>query len=176
MSNPYTGLVASALRKSELILHSLDTADDESPPLLRSALLEGALLQLWRAYRAFLAEQGYQLQLGFRPGGEPDTAVRLQELVSARDKYSAEVAELLDLEENPESWFAAMAHCWRGLWRPTPGGGQESSPTASGVQSLIPLRQVDSSTPASLSVESLRFWQRQLGELVARQRAQSVEW
>lgn len=175
MSNPYTGLVASALRKSELMLHSLDASGVEHNALLQSALLEGALLQLWRAYRAFLAEQGHQLQLGFKPGGEPDTAIRLQELVGARGKYSAEVVELVGLEENPDSWFGAMARCWRGLWRPAAGGAQELS-AAGSVQSLIPLRQMDSSASASLDRESLRFWHRQLGELVARQRDQSREW
>ncbi|WOX05470.1 DUF6586 family protein [Microbulbifer pacificus] len=175
MSNPYTGIVVSALRKSELLLQSLEVREAESNPLLQAALLEGTLLQLWRAHRAFLAEQGHQLQLGFKPAGEPDTALRLQEMAAARGKFSAEVAELVGLEENPDSWFNAMARCWQGLWRPA-GGAQESGAANSGVRTLIPLRQLDSSFSASLDSESLRHWHRQLNELVVRQRAQGQEW
>lgn len=175
MSNPYTGTVASALRKAELLLQSLEAGEAESNPLQQSALLEGTLLQLWRAHRAFLAEQGHQLQLGFKPGGEPEAAHRLQELTAARGKFSAEVAELVGLEENPDSWFSAMARCWQGLWRPAGGGAQESAAN-NGVQTLIPLRQLDTNFSASLDRESLRHWHRQLNELVARQRAQGQEW
>ncbi|WP_105104002.1 DUF6586 family protein [Microbulbifer pacificus] len=175
MSNPYTGMVASALRKTQLILQAQEVESVDGNRLLQSAQLEGALLQLWRAHRAFLAEQGHQLQLGFRPGGEPDTARKLQELVLARGKFSAEVTELVSLEENPDSWFSAMARCWAALWRPTSGGDQTSA-TGGGVQALIPLRQMDSIPAAGLDLENLRHWLSQLDQLILRQRDQGREW
>lgn len=176
MSNPYTGMVASSLRKAQLILQSLEGGEGDGNPLMQSAQLEAALLQLWKAHRAFLAEQGHQLQLGFKPGGEPETAGKLQALVTVRGKYSAEVAELVGLEENPESWFAAMARCWLALWRPASGGSNQESAAGNGANTLIPLRQVDLISSVSLDRDNLRHWLQQLNQLVLRQREQSQEW
>ena len=120
MSNPYTGVVASALRKAQLTLHASESTGEagSQQALLETALQEAALVQLWRAYKAFLAEQGHQLQLGFRPGGEPETAAALSQLVAARGKFSAEANELVNLAENPDSWFRAMESSWQALWQP----------------------------------------------------------
>lgn len=178
MSNPYTGVVVSALRKCQLMLQPLDQIEAEHNPLLLSALHEGALLHLWRAYQAFLAEQGYELRLGFSPGGEPESAQALAKMATACDKLSAEVGELVNLEENPDSWFHAMACTWRGLWHPAGNGGDAESGSGS-VQTLIPVRQLDRTTsggPVVLDREQLQLWHQALTELVLRQRAQSQEW
>ena len=179
MSNPYTGTVASALRRCQLILQSREAeqGDPLSPEALyESALCQGALLQLWRAYMAFLAEQGHQLQLGFAPGGEPETAQALAQLVTARGKFSAEVNELVSLAENPDSWFRGLEAAWRALWYPA-GGSDQSSPTdASGAQSLIPVRQLDTRAPEALNRDTLGNWLRALSELIQRQRAHGQEW
>ncbi|WP_299593051.1 DUF6586 family protein [uncultured Microbulbifer sp.] len=181
MSNPYTGAVASALRKTQLILHSPDASGEagSQQALLDTALQEAALVQLWRAYRAFLAEQGHQLQLGFRPGGEPETAQALAQLVAARGKFSAEVNELVSLGENPDSWFRSMELAWQALWRPA--GGISMSPSDPGpgpgaVQSLIPVQQLDQTAAEPLSREALTSWLRAMNELVQRQRAHGEEW
>ncbi|WP_066964051.1 DUF6586 family protein [Microbulbifer sp. Q7] len=177
MSNPYTGSVASALRKAQLILQAPvpGEAADSQQALLESALQEAALMQLWRAYKAFLAEQGQQLQLGFRAGAEPDTAQALAQLVSARGKFSAEVNELVSLSENPESWFQGMQAAWEALWRPA-GTEAAQSEGAAGVQTLIPVQQLDRAAPEPLSRDLLMKWLRALNELVVRQRAHGQEW
>ncbi|MBB5210574.1 DUF6586 family protein [Microbulbifer hydrolyticus] len=181
MSNPYTCAVASALRKAQLILHSLASPEGagSQQALYESAQHEAALLQLWRAYKAFLAEQGQQLQLGFGPGGEPETAHALAQLVSARGKFSAEVNELVSLAENPDSWFQSMAAAWQALWQPATGTAQQpaaSAVDAAGGQSLIPLQQLDRRAPEPLGHEALEKWLRALNELVQRQRAHGEEW
>ena len=178
MSNPYTGAVASALRKAQLILHSPESSGEAGTPqaLQETSLQEAALLQLWRAYKAFLAEQGHQLQLGFRPGGEPETAAALAALVSARGKFSAEVNELVSLAENPDSWFQGMAAAWRALWLPAGAGAQASEVASAEVQSLIPVQQLDCRQPEPLSRQALTGWLRALNELVQRQRAHAQEW
>jgi len=179
MSNPYTGAVASALRKAQLLLQTPDSpAQAGSQQALReTALQEAALLQLWRAYKAFLAEQGHQLQLGFRAGGEPENAAALARLVSARGKFSAEVNELVSLAENPDSWYQGMAAAWQALWLPA-GGASEAAGTESAaiVQSLIPVQQLDRQVPQPLSREALSGWLQALSELVQRQRAHAQEW
>ncbi|WP_078085572.1 DUF6586 family protein [Microbulbifer mangrovi] len=180
MSNPYTGTVASALRRCQLILQSPEPEAEQGNPLspealYESALCQGALLQLWRAYRAFLAEQGHQLQLGFGPGGEPETAHSLAQLVTARGKFSAEINELVSLAENPDSWFQGLEAAWRALWCPAGGAGQ-SAADPSGVQSLIPVRQLDTRAPEALNRASLGKWFRALNELIQRQRAHGQEW
>lgn len=178
MSNPYTGAVASALRKAQLILHSPESSGEAGAPqaLQETALQEAALLQLWRAYRAFLAEQGHQLQLGFGPGGEPETATALATLVSARGKFSAEVNELVSLAENPDSWFQGMAAAWQALWLPAGGETQSGTVVSVEVQSLIPVQQLDRREPEPLSRKALTSWLNALNELVQRQRAHAQEW
>lgn len=180
MSNPYTGTVASALRRCQLILQSPASEAEQSNPLspealYESALCQGALLQLWRAYKAFLAEQGHQLQLGFAPGGEPETAHALAQLVASRGKFSAEVNELVSLAENPDSWFQGLEAAWRALWHPA-GGAAPSAADSTGAQSLIPVRQLDTRAPEALNRDSLGEWLRALNELVQRQRAHGQEW
>ncbi|WP_226661922.1 DUF6586 family protein [Microbulbifer aggregans] len=173
MSNPYTGSVASALRKSQLLLESAaEGAGAQAPALAETALLEGALLHLWRAYRAFLAEQAHQLGLG---GAEPESAQALMKLVEAGRKASAEVGELVGLMENPDSWLRSMDYAWRGLWRLS----SQASVARGGVpavQSLIPATELRDPAEDVLSARKITFWHRSLTELVDRQRAQGQEW
>ena len=146
---------------------------------------EGALLQLWRGYRAFLGEQAHQLQLGLGAGALPESAQSLQGLVAARGKFSAEVGELVSLAENPDSWFFPMAAAWGGLWRSAAAAGKPASdgaipPSPPGVQTLIPLRQLEASSndvaPVIVDADRLMAWLRALTELVQRQRVQGEEW
>ncbi|WP_406827657.1 DUF6586 family protein [Microbulbifer sp. ARAS458-1] len=179
MSNPYTGTVASALRKAQLLLQSSAEVDDT--PLLEASLLEAAVLQLWRGYRGFLAEQGYQMQLGFAAGAEPQTAQALANLVAQRGKFSGEASELVNLAENPDSWFAGLFAAWHKLWVLSASGssGHAQSTTSVGVQSMIPVRQLDSAEVApeqALTRERVQQWHRSLSELIQRQRAHSQEW
>lgn len=186
MSNPYTGSVASALRKCQLLLIALEDEEVAATPpsqpaaLMRSATLESALMQLWRAYRAFLAEQAHQLSLG----SEPESAQALMKLAQASQKVSAEVGELVSLAENPDSWFRAFEQAWRALWRfsaqqegssgaQAAFGGQSGQ---SAVQNLIPTRQLAEASSGPLSAEQLQRWHSCLSELVVRQRAQGQEW
>ncbi|WP_295801985.1 DUF6586 family protein [uncultured Microbulbifer sp.] len=182
MSNPYTGSVASALRKCQLLLSAAAEGEVAAVPpshpaaLVHAATLEGALLQLWRAYRAFLAEQAHQLSLG----AEPESATALLKLAAASHKASAEVGELVSLAENPDSWFRELEQAWRALWRfAAQQGGARASGSVSGpgaVQNLIPSTQLAEAPAGPLSVERLEGWHRKLSELVARQRAQGQEW
>ncbi|GAB2502735.1 DUF6586 family protein [Microbulbifer agarilyticus] len=183
MSNPYTGTVASALRKAQLLLGEPQQVAS-GQPLLDTALLEAALTQLWRAYRAFLAEQGHQLQLGFAAGSEPESAQALAALVSQRGKFSGDVTELVNLSEDPESWLSGLCRAWAGHWQlstSAPAGPSEASnATASGVQAMIPVRQLDNPSAgpqdADMTADNLRQWYQALVELIQRQRAQSQEW
>nr|WP_010130560.1 DUF6586 family protein [Microbulbifer agarilyticus] len=182
MSNPYTGTVASALRKAQLLLGDHQQAAS-GQPLLGTALREAALTQLWRAYRAFLAEQGHQLQLGFAVGAEPESAQALAALVSRRGKFSGDVTELVNLSEDPQSWLSGLCGAWAGLWQlsiSAPPGPAGALNAASGVESMIPVRQLDnpSANPqdVSLTADNLRRWHQALVELIQRQRAQSQEW
>ena len=184
MSNPYTGTVASALRKCQLLVSAaMDEEVAAMPPshpaaLMHAAGLEGALLQLWRAYRAFLAEQAHQLNLG----AEPESAKVLRNQALANQKVSAEVEELVGLAENPDSWFCQLEHAWRSLWRLSSQAGARSSVERGGaggqgaVQDLIPSVQVADSSGGGLSAEQLARWHQNLSELIARQRAQGQEW
>ncbi|WP_231757189.1 DUF6586 family protein [Microbulbifer elongatus] len=179
MSNPYTGTVASALRKAQLLLQSSAQAGDT--PLLEASLLEAAVVQLWRGYRGFLAEQGHQMQLGFATGAEPETAHALAHLVAQRGKFSAEANELVSLAENPDSWFAGLCGAWHRLWALSVSSATTSSP-ASGVQSVIPVRQLDdlgrsvATSDQPLTRERVQEWYQGLSELIQRQRAHSQEW
>ncbi|MBY6189200.1 hypothetical protein KUV22_02090 [Microbulbifer agarilyticus] len=183
MSNPYTGTVASALRKAQLLLGAHQQAANEQP-LMDAALLESAVTQLWRAYRAFLAEQGHQLQLGFAAGAEPDSAQALAALVSQRGKFSGDVTELVNLSEDPQSWLSRLSGAWAGLWQlslSTPAGPAGAANVGgSGVETMIPVRQLDnpSARPleAPLTADNLHQWHQALVELIQRQRAQSQEW
>lgn len=162
MSNPYTGSVASALRKAELLLTL------EAPESLgQKALLEAALLQLWRAYRAFLCEVSFQLQLGCEPGSESELRARAAE----RGITSGEANELMALLEQPDSWLSQLQAAWGWLWSFAAPGGADSR-----ADKLIPLRNLSEAQPSELSAAGLREWQRALGELIRRQRAHSAEW
>jgi hypothetical protein len=167
MSNPYTGSVASALRKAELLLGA-----EASPGLQRAAVQDGALLQLWRAYRAFLLELSFQLQLG----AEPETAAQLQQLAASRGKTSSEAGELLELLGDPGSWLARLRGAWEQLWRfnneSAAGNGGQRPQTGK----LIPVQNLAVSAPVVVDEILLREWQSALTELVRRQRAQTEEW
>lgn len=161
MSNPYTGTVAAALRKSELLL-----AVECEAPLQRAALHEAAVLQLWRAYRAFLAELAYQLQLN----SEPESAQALAERAAAFGVTCGAAVELSELDVDPDSWLAQLQAAWVELWDfSSDSGGQRPA-------NLIPLQNLSATGPVELSEEVLRQWHAGLAELVRRQRAQSEEW
>ncbi|MEX2962132.1 DUF6586 family protein [Microbulbifer sp. TYP-18] len=162
MSNPYTGTVTSALRKSELLL-----AGQPAQGLQAAALREAALMQLWRAYLAYLAELSFQLQLGL----EPQSAAELQQRLQASAKASGEVAELIALEEDSCSWLTQLQACWRLLWRPGKGNAG-----AQGGVDLISTGNRAAANPESLNDDRLRAWHLALQELVQRHRAHTEEW
>ncbi|SDZ79142.1 DUF6586 family protein [Microbulbifer marinus] len=162
MSNPYTGSVAAALRKTQLLLETGAEA-----PLHRSAIQEAAVLQLWRAYRAFLAELAYQLQLDT----EPESAQALIERVHAFGKASGEAAELHELATNPDSWLAQLQAAWVQLWSFSADKDQKRK-----AANLIPVQNLSAPRPAELTDDLLRDWHSALSELVRRQRAQLEEW
>lgn len=164
MSNPYTGTVAAALRKSQLLLELAPAQG-----LQQGAVEEAAVLQLWRAYRAFLCELAFQLQLGT----EPQTSAELARDVKARGQASSEAAELVALEEDPGSWLSGLQAAWQQLWQfsaaPPPGQAAEA-----GRQ--IPLVDLGSSPGVALDFALLAQWRAALAELVQRQRAHMEEW
>lgn len=162
MSNPYTGSVASALRKSQLLLET-----DCAAPLQQVAMQEAVVLHLWRAYRAFLAELAFQLQLDT----EPESAQALAERALAFGKASGEAAELQELALDPDSWLSRLQAVWVQLWSfATESGNRQQA------ANLIPLQNLSAPGPVQLSDDLLRDWHSALGELVRRQRAQSQEW
>ncbi|WP_323844062.1 DUF6586 family protein [Microbulbifer magnicolonia] len=161
-ANPYTGSVASALRKSELLLQAGGGA-----PLQRAALQEAAVFQLWRAYRAFLAELAFQLQLN----AEPESAQALGERARAFGKTSSEAAELEGLAADPDSWLAGLQSSWVQLWS---FSGETDRKRESA--NLIPAQNLSAPGPVQLTDDLLRDWHSALNELVRRQRAQSEEW
>lgn len=165
MTNPYTGTVAAALRKSQLLL---ELAPAEG--LQRAAVQEAVLLQLWRAYRAFLGELAHQLQLG----AEPQAAAELKRAVLARGQASAEALELAALEADADSWLAALQDAWHQLWRFSADSSARGGATAAGQQ--IPVVDLGSSRPAALDSATLAEWRESLAELVRRQRAHLEEW
>ncbi|MCO1333518.1 hypothetical protein MO867_04105 [Microbulbifer sp. OS29] len=158
MSNPYTVHVTSALRKSQLLLQLPCEIS-----LQRSALEEAALLQLWKAYQAFLAEQAAQLQLGF----EPDSPQLMVDALKAQGRASADANELADLLKDSGSWLSHMLSAWTAL--------QELSVIAKEKKqkvNLIPLHNESLGSDLTiLSQEQLLQWHQALSELVRRQRA-----
>lgn len=162
MTNPYTGAVASALRKCELLL-----GVEDSSPLQRSALQEAAVLQLWRAYRAFLAELAHQLQLG----SEPESPQALSERASAVGKSCGEALEMQELIRDPESWLARLQASWVQLWSFSAETDRQARPA-----NIIPVQNLSASGPAELEDGEIHAWHSALSELVRRQRAHSEEW
>lgn len=163
MSNVYTGAVASALRKSQLLMEG-----ENGAALRQAAVKEAVVLQLWRAYRAFLCELAFQLQLGC----EPESASDLKERAADRGTACAEAAELLELLGDSTSWLSQLQAAWQGLWQFSGGrgGGDRSN------DYLIPLQNLSAPEAAALSDERLEEWRRALAELVRRQRAHMEEW
>ncbi|WP_193164066.1 DUF6586 family protein [Microbulbifer hainanensis] len=164
MSNPYTGAVASALRKAELLLQA---GVGDAPT--RAAIQDAVVLELWRAYRAFLAELAYQLQLGV----EPESARALADRASAMGKTCAEAAELCGLGADDDSWLAQLQVTWVQLWSFSSESGQRK---AGGAVDLIPARNLSAPQSRVLDFATLDEWRRALAELVRRQRAHSEEW
>ncbi|AMX02645.1 DUF6586 family protein [Microbulbifer thermotolerans] len=163
MSNPYTGIVASSLRKAALLLETENAA-----PLARTALYEAVVLQLWRAYRAFLAELAFQLQLMT----EPESAQTLAECAQAAGKTCSQAVELQELLANRNSWLAQMQAAWRQLWH----FSQEKCGDRPQGDNLIPVQDISASAAPVLNDSLLWEWHGALGELVQRQRAQAEEW
>ncbi|KUJ84889.1 hypothetical protein AWR36_004430 [Microbulbifer flavimaris] len=165
MSNPYTGSVAAALRKASLLA--------DLPPegnLQAQALMEARLLELWRAYQAFLAELAFQLQLG----GEPGSPGALAQMALSQNKGCGEATELQALLEEPGSWLSSLEAAWQSLWQFSADRGGQSKNAAS--PALIPARDVGRRSVEALSAEQLEQWQSALTELIHRQRAHSAEW
>jgi hypothetical protein len=161
MSNPYTGLVTSALRKSQLLATS---SYDSS--IQRMALEEGALLQLWKAYQAFLAELSHQLQLSF----EPESVQVILDGLHSQGRESLEVSELQLLLSEPGSWLSELLHAWNQLLR-LPTLAEEKGQAGN----LIPTHNIAGPVPIELSFEALLKWHKALSELILRQRANLEE-
>jgi hypothetical protein len=176
MSNPYTGSVTSALRKAQLLLGELDEdalngqeGQGQPSSLARTAVREGVVLQLWRAYRAFLAEQAFQLNLD----SEPESAQALAERAAGRGISCGLAVELQELTADPDSWLAQLQAAWVQLWSfsaDSSRGGQARP------ANLIPAQNLSAVGPVTLSDEGVCQWHTALRELVQRQRAQSEEW
>jgi len=161
MSNPYTGQVVSALRKAQLLLQLTSEM-----PLQRVALEEAAVLQLWKAYRAFLAELSHQLQLGF----ESDSLQVIADSLEGQGRASIEVKELQQLSEEPCSWLSQLLRAWTQLVSvlSKPEAKHESP-------NLIPVHNLATSELVTISDEVLLHWHASLSELVRRQRANLEE-
>ncbi|MFA0811974.1 DUF6586 family protein [Microbulbifer epialgicus] len=161
MSNPYTGQVASALRKAQLLLQM--TCET---PLQRTALEEGVILQLWKAYKAFLAELSHQLQLDI----EPESLQIIADSLEAQGRASNEVKELQQLGSESDTWLSQLLLIWSRLLSLSPS----PEPIRKGAN-LIPLHNVASPVPLVVSAEVLQEWHAALSELVHRQRANLEE-
>lgn len=162
MSNPYTGSVASALRKGQLLLET-----ESAVPLASAGLQEAVVLQLWRAYRAFLAELAFQMHLD----SEPESAQALAERARALGKTCGQAVELQELSADPDSWLARLQAAWVQLW----SFSVEKNGTRPQATNLIPLQNLSATGPVALSDGLLREWHSALSELVRRQRAQAEE-
>lgn len=161
MSNPHTGQVVSALRKTQLLLQL-----SSETPLQRVALEEAAVLQLWKAYRAFLAELSHQLQLGL----ESDSLQVIADSLESQGRASIEVKELQQLSEEPCSWLSQLLQAWAQLVSaPSNTKDKLDSPN------LIPLHNLAASELVTISDEVLLQWHASLSELVRRQRANLEE-
>ncbi|WKD51330.1 DUF6586 family protein [Microbulbifer spongiae] len=163
MTNLYTGLVVSALRKCQLLLQ----LSGESA-LQNRALQEAALFQLWKAYKAYLAELANELQLGF----EPESLQVVLDSLKSRGVVSSEARELSLLYADPDSWLSKLLQCWRKLQQYAPTPTMESARKGA---NLIPLCSMASPTSGALSAEILLKWHGALSELVRRQRASLEE-
>lgn len=159
MTNLYTGLVVSALRKCQLLLQRTGESDLQS-----RALEEAALFQLWKAYRAFLAELAIQLQLGF----EPESLQVILDSLESQGVVSSEARELSLLSADPDSWLSKLLQAWKQLQQLAPAPTEEFVRKGA---NLIPLHSIAFPASNAISAEILLEWHSALSELVRRQRA-----
>ncbi|WP_445366174.1 DUF6586 family protein [Microbulbifer sp. ANSA001] len=161
MSNPFTGQVASALRKAQLLLQ----LTSDVSPLQSAALEEAVVLQLWKAYRAFLVELSHQLQLGF----EPESLQMIADSLETQGRASNEVKELQQLNEQPDSWLNQLLQAWTLLMSlPSNTEVKREAPN------LIPIHNVGRE-PVTITVQGLTQWHKSMVELIRRQRANLEE-
>ncbi|MFI2810091.1 MULTISPECIES: DUF6586 family protein [Microbulbifer] len=165
MANPYTGSVAAALRKSQLLLESAPAGG-----LHQAAVQDAVVLQLWLAYRAFLCELAHQLQLG----SQPESPGQLARDAASRGMSSSEAAELEALAGDPESWLAGIEAAWLGLWQFSGSRASQGNGAGSPAQ-VIPLRDL-SRQSAAPDLDALRNWRESMVELIRRQRAHMEEY
>ena len=125
------------------------------------------------AYRAYLTEIAVAYNL---PGDKFLTALELSQRLTLDNRHSAEVSELLNLEEKP-SWISSLTDIYRSLGDmdisdtvKTHSNVSLSSPNSLG----IPVTQLN--TTAELSIETCRGWFNSLSQVIESQRDRLEEW
>ncbi len=147
--NVYSAVVGRKLAYARALLRQ--EAEHARDPVLRGALVQGALLHLQGAYHAFVREVGANYQLGGVDGLA--SALELVDALARMDKAPGEASELADLERDPRSWVGqlhqlgreaqgsvppvAAAKAGDGLIDVKPAGGAASSTDAESVRSLL---------------------------------------
>lgn len=137
---------------------------------LEQALCQSVVFQLECAYRQHLREVADIYQCA-----DPDIIATVEQLASALkavDKHPAEATEMLNLEQQPQSWLWQLLKTWQ-LFQLLP----QMSATAD-IASPIAVMQVspgDRDVLPPLTPEVARSWLLALEELVERHRELMVE-
>lgn len=172
MANFYSSVVNAKLAYARALLR-LGGGPGATDPMVRTALVEGALLHLHGAWLAFLREIAVNYQLR-----EVDVVVSAHALCNAlgtSGTVPSEASELRDLEAEPGSWVTQLLQITQevgGGARPGATGGASAASRAEGVIAAT----ADASATTTLSSSTVRALLVALVDLIERQRNTMLEY
>lgn len=135
-------------------------AADAADAAVETALAEAALFHLHVAYRAYLREILDHFQLE----ATADSAQHAAQLLRARNRRSADVDELAELERSG-GWPAQLLVAYAAA------AGIDAAPVPA-MNAGITLRDIS----AQLTIDVCATWLQQFCELLQRQREHAQEW
>lgn len=170
MANPYPAVVAGKLAYAEALLR-LEGVQANSNPIIRAALIHGALMHLQSAWRAYLREVGANYQL--RHMDAVVSAETLSEALRGEGKVPSEASELRDLEADTASWAGQLRALWHreggSSTMSASGEGPSASRTAEGVIAVTggPSQMVlDAATVSQLMTAFVELIDRQRNTMI----------
>ncbi|WP_049721949.1 DUF6586 family protein [Gilvimarinus polysaccharolyticus] len=167
-----TAQVNRRLASARVILTEL-AAVPERPPFAEQALLEAGLFHLRCGYTHYLRE--LCAYYGVKYVAAINTEAEARKALELLDKQPAELAELRQLAERPDSWVSQVVAGYRSCWVSDSAVAAPEIVAGAAPNNLIPTQRLDDVVQVQLTRSSLAEWLDEAQTLIMRHRQSSTE-
>lgn len=167
MSASLAARVNQRLAQARALLVDLRRAEEGGPPLRQAALRDACVFHCYCGLTHYVRE--ICRYYGIRELAAVDSLPSARTLLAQQGKSSAELNELWQLQQRPDSWLAALVAHYRDCWA-LPEAAEKRA------DDRIAVVDLDASPPVALTAAALAEALDHFGQIIERQRESTTEY